>query len=140
MSFIDNFRKAMANSVLLSLPNRTNKNTPPSPTVRELNANRYNPSIPENWITEDYDIVTKNDDGTYSMKESDHARIYRDSNGNYVGLDTPMQSYSFSPNEDGLSKITEILDSLQSDGKTEIWFNGRKINPSNPSNQKIFRA
>lgn len=103
-----------------------------TPADRHPSLNGYHPELPEYWSAEDYDIVRQDDSGEWYSTPSSIARIYRDTNGNFVGLDTPMQSYVFSPEEDGLAKITDILDKMQEDGKTKIVFKGRIENQSNP--------
>lgn len=107
------------------------------PADRHPSFNGYHPELPELWSAEDYDIVRQDDSGEWYSTPSSIARIYRDTNGNFVGLDTPMQSYVFSPEEDGLAKITDILDKMQEDGKTKIVFKGRIENPSNPDTSMI---
>lgn len=154
MSFIDNLRAFLAyagdvdNETLESFYDRADKqdqfrtpvrNAKPAdvpegriPAERQPSLNRYHPELPEYWSAEDYDIVRQDDSGEWYSTINSIARIYRDSNGNFVGLDTPMQSYVFSPEEDGLAKITDILDKMQEDGRTKIVFKGRIKNPSNP--------
>ena len=102
------------------------------PADRHPTSNEYHPELPEHWSAEDYYIVRQDDSGGWYSTINDVARIYRDSDGNFVGLDTPMQSYTFSPEEDGLAKITSILDKMQEDGRTKIVPRGRIENPSNP--------
>lgn len=101
--------------------------------------NKYHPDVPELWTVEDYDIIEQDDDGSYHSDPNKFARIYRDNNGYFVGLDTPMQSFTFSPEEDGLAKIKEILDGMQTDGRTIIQRRGRIENPRDPNN-KTWRA
>lgn len=101
--------------------------------------NKYHPDIPEMWTVEDYDIIEQDDDGSYYGDPNKFVRIYRDNNGYFVGLDTPMQSFTFSPEEDGSAKIKEILDGMQTDGRTIIQRRGRIENPRDPNN-KIWRA
>lgn len=43
----------------------------------------------------------------------------------------------FSPNEDGLSKIKNILDKMQKDGKTKVIFRDLIENPNNPKEPQI---
>lgn len=111
-----------------------------TPKWRRPGEDMYSPSIPELWSVEDYDIIHKNEEGDgYYSKLGENIRIYRDNNGNFVGLDTPMQSYTFSPEEDGMAKIESILDGLKSDDNTIIQFRGRIENPRNPNN-RTWRA
>lgn len=109
------------------------------PAERHVVSGRYHPEIPEYWSAEDYDIVKQDDSGKWYSTPNSIARIYRDTDGNFVGLDTPMQSYVFSPEEDGLSKIKNILDKMQKDGKTKIIFKGLIENSNNPKEPKIIK-
>lgn len=109
------------------------------PAERHVVSGRYHPEIPEYWSAEDYDIVKQDDSGEWYSTPNSTARIYRDNNGNFVGLDTPMQSYVFSPDEDGLSKIKNILDKMQKDGKTKVIFKGLIENTNNPEEPRIMK-
>lgn len=127
MEMQDQYGASIPNAV----PNIPEGLTPRSmhPTVIE-----YHNEIPEFWTVEDYDIITDEGDGTYSSTPNSYARLYRDQDGYFVGLDTPMRSYQFSRDEDGLARAKEILDRMQEDGKTIIQFRGRIENPRNPNN------
>ena len=109
------------------------------PAERHVVNGRYHPEIPEYWSAEDYDIVKQDESGKWYSTPNSTARIYRDTNGNFVGLDTPMQSYVFSPDEDGLSKIKNILDKMQKDGKTKVIFKGLIENTNDPKEPQIIK-
>lgn len=139
MDFPDNYdelyekQKQYGAQVPVVTPESISEGT--SPYFMHPVENKYHPDIPELWAVEDYDIIKQGDDGMYYSSPNKFVRIYRDNNGDFVGLDTPMQSFVFSPEEDGSAKIKEILDGMQTDGKTIIQFRGRIENPRDPNNK-----